>query len=71
MLGAVKALWKACEEHAQQHKASYNKAHNWAHGFYLLLVSMKGPYHWAALACVILMIAGWALHLEVAEEHGS
>lgn len=66
-MAALKALWRACEAHAQTHKASFNKAHNWAHLSYLALVTVKGPYHWAALLLVVFMVAGWVLHIEVEE----
>lgn len=63
-MSALKALWQACQTHAQAHRHAYHRAHNYSHLAYLGLVSIHGPYHIAALVMLFVLTAGLLFKLE-------
>lgn len=60
----VKALWQACQKHAQSHRHAYHRVHDYSHWAYLGLVAFHGPYHIAAFVSVIIILVGVILKLE-------
>lgn len=55
----------ALADHQRMH-AYLHRLHACAHTTYLVLVAFHGPYHFAAMGMLILVIVGWLLREEVA-----
>lgn len=60
----MKRLWHKLQDHAHAHHAAYHKTHNGMHLCYLGLVAFHGPYNLAAAGLFVILLLGWALHLE-------
>lgn len=59
----LKASWTAVQAYVQKHEKLFHRTHNVTHLSYFTMVATHGPYHYAALALLILGIISWALHL--------
>lgn len=61
----MRALFKRLRCHVQRHSDAWKHAHNATHLCYFGLVATHGPYHYAALALLVLGLAFYITRLEV------
>jgi hypothetical protein len=47
------------------HKKALKHAHHGTHLSYFFMVGMHGPYHYAALALFVLVLALWVMDVEI------
>ena len=59
--------WTGVKEHAHAHEKQYAKVHHCTHLGYFGMIVTHGPYHYAALACLVLGLIAMVLHMEGAE----
>lgn len=57
--------WDAISSFAHRHHIACKRLHHGTHLCYFFMVGMHGPYHYAALALLVLGIAMWVVKLEV------
>ncbi len=56
--------FRKCREAIQAHATAWKHAHNATHLAYFATVASHGPYHYAALALLVLGIVFWLAHVE-------
>lgn len=59
----LRAAWNSVQAYVHVHEVLFHRTHNITHLSYFTMVAAHGPYHYAALALLILGIISWALHL--------
>ena len=64
LLEHIRARMDALREHAHAHHKAYHHVHNVLHLGYLGMVTAHGPYYIPAGLLFVVIIIGYALHME-------